>query len=491
MKKHFNFILLIITIVIFALIFSGCDELKGASAYDLAVQGGYEGTQEEWLNSLSTTTSPYDVAIKNGFVGTETEWLDSLVRTISNYDLAVKNGYTGTEAQWLDSLKGSDGATGLKGDSGENGNNGVDGVNIITPSEDINNITYAFSKAVLSTVKIAVSHTVSAPKWGQPDATAQESFTGAGVFYTLDKNSGDAYIITNFHVVYYKKSLDQDKIANAIKVFLYGMDYPQYAIDAEFIGGSMTYDIAVIKISGSDILKNSSAKVVSLSSDKVMPGLKTIAIGNPMSDGLAVTSGIVNIESEFYTNTGADDTSEFTFRAIRIDTPVNGGNSGGGLYNLLGELIGIVNAKKQAVEIDNVAYAIPLEIAVGVAQNIIDNCDENNKKIKKCVLGLQIQMLTSDAPYDEVTGITTITQVVSIANPVEESSLVYGILQQDDIFVEATLGAKTITINNIYILADLLLNARIGDTLEFIITREGNNITKSVVINENCLTSVI
>lgn len=351
MKKS-NLILLIVTIMLLVFIFSACGELSGASAYD--------------------------IALKNGFVGTEQEWLDSLKGDRGTDGIDGANGTNG--------LNGANGTNGLDGENGINGLNGIDGATVILPDEDINNISYAFSKAILSAVKIVAKHTVNKYLFNQFAGTEEQSFTGAGVIYTLDKNSGDAYIITNYHVLYHKTSLSDNKISNDISVFLYGMDYEQYAISATYIGGSLTYDIAVIKVSASEILKNSISQPVSLSSEEVLPGLKTIAIGNPLSDGLSVTSGIVNVASEYYTNTGADDVTTIDFRAIKIDTPVNGGNSGGGLFNLKGELIGIVNAKQKSVEIDNVGYAIPLEIAIGVAQNLIDNCNESNEKVKKCLL---------------------------------------------------------------------------------------------------------
>ena len=103
---------------------------------------------------------------------------------------------------------------------------------------------------------------------------------GSGVVYKLDKTSGDAYIITNYHVIYLANE-KSGVIADNICCALYGnkiefdwktnydgsyvknsdgypmVEYSGEMIDCEFVGGSMLYDIAVIKISGSDIVKNS------------------------------------------------------------------------------------------------------------------------------------------------------------------------------------------------------------------------------------------
>jgi serine protease Do len=82
-------------------------------------------------------------------------------------------------------------------------------------------------------------------------------------------------------------------------------------------------------------------------------GDAVLAIGNPLGYGLSVTTGVVSRPSETVTIGNA------TMTLLRTDAAVNSGNSGGGLFNLNGELIGIVNAKIAANTVDNVGYAIP------------------------------------------------------------------------------------------------------------------------------------
>ena len=91
----------------------------GKSAYELAVEKGYEGSLEEWFESLkgSNGKSAYELAVEGGYSGSEEEWLASLNGTNGNngksaYELAVEQGYEGTEAEWIASLKGSDGNNG-------------------------------------------------------------------------------------------------------------------------------------------------------------------------------------------------------------------------------------------------------------------------------------------------------------------------------------------------------------------------------------------
>lgn len=98
----------------------------GKSAYEIAVEQGFVGTVDEWLESLNGVDgtngadgdSAYEVAVQEGFSGTKAQWLESLKGTngtngtngISAYQVALNNGFVGTEAQWIASLKGANGA---------------------------------------------------------------------------------------------------------------------------------------------------------------------------------------------------------------------------------------------------------------------------------------------------------------------------------------------------------------------------------------------
>ena len=109
-------------------------------------------------------------------------------------------------------------------------------------------------------------------------------------------------------------------------------------------------------------------------SEMINVGESAIAIGNPEGNGFSTSLGIVSVDSEYIEMTGADGVTNVEFRVMRIDTAVNGGNSGGGLFNSKGELIGIVNAKIQSTTVENIAYAIPSNLAAAVADNIIYHC---------------------------------------------------------------------------------------------------------------------
>ena len=111
---------------------------QGKSAYQVAVDNGFEGTVAEWLASLvgAPGKSAYQVAVDNGFEGTEEEWLLSL-QGKSAYEIAVELGYEGTEEQWIASLKGEPGTT---PHIGQNGNwfIGDTDTNVVAEGQDGN-----------------------------------------------------------------------------------------------------------------------------------------------------------------------------------------------------------------------------------------------------------------------------------------------------------------------------------------------------------------
>lgn len=490
MKNRTNIVIFVVVLVIFCLALSACDELSGMSAYELAVKNGFVGTEIEWLDSLKSK-SAYEIAVENGFVGTQNEWLSSLVTTLSAYDVAVKNGFVGTEQEWLSTLKGEDGEKGLDGEDGTDGANGVDGKTTTYFESEAELTQSVFSKAILSAVKISVTHEENDIFLGQIIGTKETSFGGSGVIYSLDKESGDAYVITNFHVVYYNKGNTENKIAPIIKLNIYGMEYTDYDINAEYVGGSMTYDIAVLKISGSDILKQSNAVAVTLSENTVYPGMTAIAVGNPMGSGLAVTSGIVSADSDTVDMTAPDGVTALSLRALRVDTAINGGNSGGGLFDKDGNLIGIVNAKNIEENIANVGYAIPLSIAIGVADNIITHCEGvENEEIKVCVLGIETSIFSSEAELNTQTNQISVVQKINVKT-ISESSVVNGILLVDDILDAVIINSVNYEITRYFTLKDLMLTARSGDSIQFIITRNGQQITTvELVLPLSCVVSV-
>ena len=162
------------------------------------------------------------------------------------------------------------------------------------------------------------------------------SGAGSGVIY-----NADGYIVTNYHVA--------NETCTDITIILY--DGSQYK--GTYIYGDELSDLAVVRID-----KNNCDYATFGDSSKMTYGDSVIAIGNPLGYGLSVTTGVISRPSETIAINGMPMT------LLRTDAAVNSGNSGGGLFNLNGELIGIVNAKIAADTVDNIGYAIPSETVV-------------------------------------------------------------------------------------------------------------------------------
>lgn len=162
--------------------------------------------------------------------------------------------------------------------------------------------------------------------------------SGSGVIYTQD-----GYIITNYHVV----SSNDSKITVTL--------FSGEELTATYIYGDESNDISVIKIEKDD------CTFTKVSTSTVTYMMPVMVIGNALGKGFNTTQGVVSAPaSEVYFSSTYE-----TMTLIQIDAAVNSGNSGGGLFNTSGELIGIVNAKLSGTSssgaiIESMGYAIPM-----------------------------------------------------------------------------------------------------------------------------------
>ena len=160
--------------------------------------------------------------------------------------------------------------------------------------------------------------------------------------------SEDGYIVTNDHVI--------DGATSITVRLVDGREFP-----ASLIGTDPKTDIAVIKISATGL---SPAKFGDSSS--LVIGESALAVGNPLGElGGTVTGGIISALDREMTVEGE------TMTLLQTDAAVNPGNSGGGLFNMRAELIGIVNAKSSGLNIEGLGFAIPSNIAREVANDLM------------------------------------------------------------------------------------------------------------------------
>lgn len=323
----------------------------------------------------------------------------------------------------------------------------------------------AASKAVLSAVSISAAY-----RYTTLGGIKTASSRGSGVIYSMNEARDSAFIVTNYHVVY-NSSLG---ISENISVFVYGMEAEPYAIPAEYIGGSMLYDIAVLKITDSKTLQESSSMPATFADSDALNLLDTvIAVGNASGSGISATLGHLNVESEYITLYGADDKTKITLRVMRTDAAVNPGNSGGGLFNAKGEVIGIVNAKSAQESVDNIGYAIPANVAKSIVENIIYYCDGTDKTcVYRCILGITVDSTNLRVDYNEQTGAIKKLEDVFISE-ITYGSVANSVFKTGDVIKTIIIKEKTYSITRRHQLIDTMLDVREGDTITFKFLRDG------------------
>ncbi len=189
-----------------------------------------------------------------------------------------------------------------------------------------------------------VEITTEVVSYGQFNQSYVGSGAGSGVIITQD-----GYIVTNHHV-----------IDGASSITVTTINGEQYS--AELIGSDAQTDLAVLKIQAEGLY----AATIGHSSELEV-GDYVMAIGNPLGElGGTVSDGIVSATSREVI------IEDQTMTLLQTNAAINPGNSGGGLFNENGELIAIVNAKFAGEDIEGIGFAIPIDIAVGVIEDLID-----------------------------------------------------------------------------------------------------------------------
>ena len=275
-----------------------------------------------------------------------------------------------------------------------------------------------------------------------------ESGAGSGVII-----SSDGYILTCAHVV---------SGASNITVSIGDKDYP-----ATLVGEDTTSDIAVVKVDATGLTPATVGD-----SDNLKVGESVMAVGNPLGElGGTVTSGIVSALNRSVTIQGTSSTN--TMSLIQMDASVSPGNSGGGLFNMNGELIGLVNAKSSSSDAEGLGFAIPINDAIKVAQDLLENGYVSGRpymgitylavtdaqtaaQLNVTAYGVYVVDIVQGGPADKA-GLKTGDRIVSIDGT--------EIAQKDD-------------------LGTLIQQHAAGDTLSITVAREGQMQTVSLTLGE-------
>ena len=306
----------------------------------------------------------------------------------------------------------------------------------MTPAE-------VYAQNVNSTVGIRTSITTN--YWGYQTQSA-----AAGSGFIL---SADGYVLTNYHVV---------ENSDSITVSLYnGEEY-----DATLVGCDQSNDIAVLKIDAEGL-----TPVVLGDSDNLNVGDQVVAIGNPLGElTFSLTTGAVSALNREVTLS-----SNVTMDLIQTDCAINSGNSGGALFNLYGEVIGITNAKYSSsssgseASIDNIGFAIPMNHVKNIVKSIIET-----GSITKPYIGVTVTAVSSEA---QAYGLPTGAAVRSVE---EDSPAAKGGLEANDIITE--VNGTTITSSSD--LVSYVGEQAPGDELKLKVYRQGKTLDITVTIGE-------
>ena len=262
----------------------------------------------------------------------------------------------------------------------------VDTSRVMTPAE-----VYAVN--VGSTVGITTSITTN--YWGYQTTSAA---SGSGFIITAD-----GYILTNYHVI---------ENASSITVSLYdGTTY-----QASLVGYDESNDLAVLKVEAEDLVP-----VVLGDSDQLNVGDSVLAIGNPLGElTFSLTAGLVSAKDREVTMSNS-----VTMDLLQTDCAINSGNSGGALFNLYGEVVGITNAKyssssSSSASIDNIGFAIPINSVKNIVESIIEK-----GYISKPYIGVSVMDVSEQTQVYGVPAGAAIQELVE-GGPAEEAGLQVG-----------------------------------------------------------------
>jgi len=317
----------------------------------------------------------------------------------------------------------------------------------IPPTQIVNDIGSAVNatavavKAVHSIVTVTVIHS------GEEGEDALGVGSGSGVVM-----SAEGHVITNHHVIEGGDTFSVE--------FEDGRVY-----EATLVGSDDLTDIAVLQISGNGLTPAEFG-----SSEALKLGDSVVAIGNPLGQegGASVTVGIISAFDRRVDFSGDD----FLHGMIQTDAAINSGSSGGALFNVDGDLIGITSAigVSQAGP-EGIGYAIPVELVDRITAEIIEVGD-----VAHPFLGVTVGTHYVD------TDDGAIAPAGAIIDSIEDTDSAAGLagLEAGDVVV--SIGGRAITDQTGLILAVRLY--RVGDEVEFVVLRDGENETFTVVMGQ-------
>ena len=267
-----------------------------------------------------------------------------------------------------------------------------------------------------------------------------QSGAGSGVIFSHDNSH--YYIVTNNHVI---------EGANEISIRL--ADGTEY--DAKLYATDALSDLAIIVIDVAEGTELTEARLAQVNGE-LLDGQDVFIIGNPLGLlGGSIGKGVIGKTERLINMEG------IKMKLIQLDITVNPGNSGGGLFDMAGNLIGIVNGKSSGDTIEGLGYAIPISTVKSVCADLL-----TQKYVSgRASLGMELENFTlnssifSTETYPAVAADTTVTGIENGSSfAFERGDIIYS--------VNGTQVSSALELENI-----LNLNYKIGDTVELVVYR--------------------
>ena len=276
-----------------------------------------------------------------------------------------------------------------------------------------------------------------------------ESGAGSGVII-----SDDGYILTCAHVV--------DGASN-VTVTIDDVDYT-----ATVIGSDTASDVAVLKIEAEGL-----TPAVVGDSNALAVGEEVVAVGNPLGNlSGTVTNGIVSALDRDVAIEN-NDGSILNLSLIQTNASISPGNSGGGLFNMAGELVGIVNAKSEASGAEGLGFAIPINTAIDIAQDLLENGYVSGRPY----LGITYVAVTDESTAQQL-GVSAYG--IYIVDVAAGSSAANAGLEPGDRIISID-GAEIASRDDVTSIVD---QHTAGDTISITVARNGQMLTVSATLGE-------
>ena len=276
-----------------------------------------------------------------------------------------------------------------------------------------------------------------------------ESGAGSGVII-----SDDGYILTCAHVV--------DGASN-VTVTVGDTDYT-----ATVVGSDTASDVAVLKIDAEGL-----TPAVVGDSDTLAVGESVMAVGNPLGNlSGTVTDGIISALNRDV-SIQSNDGSILNLTLIQTNASISPGNSGGGLFNMAGELVGIVNAKSEDSGAEGLGFAIPINTAIAIAQDL----QENGYVSGRPYLGITYVAVTDESTAQQL-GVSAYG--IYVVDVVSGSGADKAGLQPGDRIVSID-GSEIASRDDV---TSIIEQHAAGDTISITVARDGQMVTVSATLGE-------